>query len=52
MTYDEDKDAFIPKQPYPSWTLNDTTCKWEAPTAYPSDADRPYTWDEDTETWV
>jgi len=52
MTYDDDKDAFIPKQPYPSWTLNETTCKWEAPVEYPSDADRPYTWDEDTENWV
>jgi len=41
MTYDDDKDAFIPKQPYPSWTLNETTCKWEAPVALP-----------DTENWV
>ena len=36
-TYDEDKDAFIPPKPYPSWTLNETTCIWEAPVAYPDD---------------
>jgi hypothetical protein len=29
FTYDEDKDAFIPKQPYNSWTLNEDTCVWE-----------------------
>jgi hypothetical protein len=33
MTYDEDKDAFIPKKPYNSWILNEDTCLWEAPVA-------------------
>ena len=50
-TYDSVKDAFYAPQPYPSWTLNDTTCLWEAPVAYPTD-DKPYTWDEDTTAWV
>ena len=50
-TYDSVKDAFYAPQPYPSWTLNDTTCLWEAPGAYPTD-DKPYTWDEDTTAWV
>ena len=36
-TYDEDKDAFIPKQPFNSWTLNEDTCQWEAPSARPDD---------------
>ena len=49
-TYDEDKDAFIPKQPYPSWTLNEDTCRWEAPSAYPDDGKR-YTWNEETTSW-
>ena len=31
MTYDEDRDAFIPKKPYASWTLNEDTCLWESP---------------------
>ena len=49
-TYDEDKDAFIPKKPYNSWILNETTCQWEAPVAYPTDGE-DYTWNEETTTW-
>ena len=49
-TYDEDRDAFIPKKPYNSWTLNETTCQWEAPVAYPTDGGT-YTWNEETTTW-
>jgi hypothetical protein len=51
FTYDLVKDAFIPPQPYASWTLNDDTCLWEAPVAYPDDGER-YTWDEETTSWV
>lgn len=29
FTYDEQKDAFIPPQPDPSWVLNEETCRWE-----------------------
>ena len=50
-TYDKSKDAFIAPQPYPSWTLVEATCQWEAPTAYPDDY-KMYTWDEDTTAWV
>ena len=50
FTYDEDKDAFIPPQPYTSWTLNETTCQWEAPVAYPDDGKR-YKWNETNENW-
>ena len=32
-TYDSIRDAFIPPQPYPSWTLNESTCGWDAPVA-------------------
>jgi hypothetical protein len=49
-TYDEDRDAFIPKQPYPSWTLNETTCNWKAPIPYPDDGKR-YDWNESTKNW-
>ena len=49
-TYDEDRDAFISKQPYPSWTLNETTCQWEAPVAYPDD-EKDYKWNEETTSW-
>ena len=49
-TYDEDKDAFIPKQPFNSWTLNEDTCQWEAPVAYPDDG-KKYNWNEETTSW-
>jgi hypothetical protein len=49
-TYDRDRDAFIPPQPYPSWTLNEDTCIWAAPIAYPDDG-KIYTWDEQNQTW-
>ena len=49
-TYDEDRDAFIPKKTYASWILNETTCQWEAPVAYPTDGEK-YTWNETTTTW-
>ena len=50
FTYDEDRDAFIPPKPYPSWTLNETSCLWEAPVAMPDDDNR-YIWNESTQTW-
>jgi hypothetical protein len=49
-TYDEDRDAFIPKKPYASWILNEENCQWEAPSAMPDD-DNKYTWNESTTTW-
>jgi len=50
FTYDQDKDAFIPPKEYPSWTLNETTCLWEPPVAYPTD-DKQYFWNEENQTW-
>lgn len=50
-TYDEERDAFIPPKPYDSWTLNEDTCLWDAPVAYPEDG-ALYTWDEDAQSWV
>ncbi len=49
-TYDRERDAFIPPKPYPSWTLNEDTCLWNPPVAYPTD-DKLYNWNEDTQTW-
>jgi len=49
-TYDEDRDAFIPKKPYQSWILNETTCLWESPVAYPNDGQQ-YNWNEQNQTW-
>ena len=51
-TYDEARDAFIsPKPSYPSWILDEDTCRYEAPIPYPTD-DKIYVWDEDTTSWV
>jgi hypothetical protein len=33
--YDETRDAFIPPKPFESWLLNEDTCQWESPVAYP-----------------
>ncbi len=49
-TYDPTRDAFIPPQPYNSWTLNEDTCQWDSPTPYPTDGEK-YTWNEETLTW-
>jgi len=49
-TYDQTRDAFIPPKPFNSWVLNETTCLWEAPVAYPDDGEK-YTWNEKTTTW-
>ena len=51
-TYDDNRDAFIPKKPYASWILNEETCSWEAPVAYPdSESGEKYNWNEETTTW-
>jgi hypothetical protein len=50
-TYDSQRDAFIPPQPYPSWTLVEETCNWTAPVAYPTDG-KIYGWDETTTNWI
>jgi len=50
MTYDEGRDAFIPKKLYNSWTLNETTCQWEAPMVKPDDGQN-YIWNEENQQW-
>ena len=49
-TYDFARDAFIPPKPFDSWTLNENSCLWEAPVAYPNDGQR-YEWNEETTSW-
>lgn len=51
FTYDATKDAFIPPKPFPSWVLNESTCLWDAPVAYP-EGGLMYRWDEPTTSWV
>ena len=49
--YDSTRDAFIGLQPFPSWVLDESTCQWVSPTAYPDDG-LDYAWDEATTSWV
>lgn len=49
--FDAARDAFIAPQPLPSWVLNETTCQWEPPIAYPTDG-KMYTWDEQQLNWI
>lgn len=51
FTYDSVRDAFIEPKPYPSWVLDEDTCLWNPPVAYPTDGNH-YEWDEDTLSWV
>lgn len=59
FTYDPIRDAFYEPQPFESWLLNETTCRWEPPVAYPVTYpvenpadDKVYTWDESIINWV
>jgi len=49
-TYDNTRDAFIPPKPHSSWTLNEDTCIWESPVAYP-DENENYKWNDATQSW-
>ena len=51
FSYDPERDAFIPPKPFESWVLNEDTCLWEAPVAYPEDGET-YTWDEESTSWT
>lgn len=48
--YDAQNDVFYEPQPYASWTLNQATWLWDAPTPYPQDG-KKYYWDEATTSW-
>jgi hypothetical protein len=50
-TYDSQNDVFYAPQPFASWTLNQTTWLWEAPTPMPTDG-KIYRWDEPTTSWI
>ena len=49
-SYDEERDAFIPPKPYPSWLLDENTCLWDSPIPYPDDGNR-YEWNESNQSW-
>tara|TARA_B100000945_G_scaffold179116_1_gene143627 strand:- start:74 stop:403 length:330 start_codon:yes stop_codon:yes gene_type:complete len=51
FTYDESIDAFIPPQPFASWSLDKDTCQWKPPVDYPSDNEL-YHWEESSLSWI
>lgn len=60
MTWDANKNAFIPEKPYDSWVLNETTFTWEAPVTKPeqtyttingTEYPDSFTWNESTTSW-
>jgi hypothetical protein len=48
-TYHADIDAFVPPQPYPSWTL-DVNAQWQPPVKKPVD-NNFYQWNETNQAW-
>lgn len=49
-TYDSVRDAFIPPQPWTSWTLDENTCNWLPPVPHPNDG-KLYVWNESNQNW-
>lgn len=49
--FDEERDAFIPPQPFPSWSLDENSCLWIAPKTMPEDG-MVYLWSEEEQNWV
>jgi hypothetical protein len=49
--YDSERDAFIAPSPFPSWVLDEETCRWTFPVPRPKDG-KFYVWDEPTVSWV
>ena len=49
-SYDEVRDAFIAPKPFESWVLDEATCQWNSPIAYPQDG-KMYQWNEEELNW-
>jgi hypothetical protein len=48
--YTWDGTGFAAPKPFESWTLNNDTYVWEAPTPMPTDG-KPYKWNEEDLAW-
>lgn len=51
FTYDKEKDAFYPSQPFASWTYDEAKKYWVSPVAYPADG-KQYQWNEQQQQWI
>tara|TARA_Y100000592_G_scaffold24112_1_gene37679 strand:+ start:2230 stop:2634 length:405 start_codon:yes stop_codon:yes gene_type:complete len=49
--FDSSRNAFISNQPFPSWSLNEASCRYEPPIPHPdpngTEPEYFYSWDED-----
>ena len=50
MTYDATRDAFIAPRPFPSWTLDESTCQYVPPVPRPLSG--LHQWDEANQQWI
>jgi hypothetical protein len=50
--YTWDGTGFAAPKPYDSWTLDEETYLWNAPTPMPVEEGKLFTWDEATLAWV
>lgn len=49
FTYDAQRDAFIPPQPFSSWSLDEDTCQWIPPSPMPEGFG--WIWNEEKLIW-
>tara|TARA_R100001244_G_C5153318_1_gene130007 strand:+ start:212 stop:544 length:333 start_codon:yes stop_codon:yes gene_type:complete len=50
-SYDAANDVFVAPKPFPSWTLDTDTYRWEPPVAHPNNGIISH-WDEESLSWV
>lgn len=50
FSYDKEKDAFVPPQPFKSWVLDEDSCLWKPPIIMP-ESGGPWEWDEKNINW-
>lgn len=43
--------AFVEPQPFPSWILNEDTCRWEPPVSRPNEPWNRFVWSEEEQDW-
>jgi hypothetical protein len=50
FVYSDVLNCFAPRAPHASWVLDEATCEWVAPIAYP--AEGVHVWDEEAGVWL
>lgn len=50
-SYDPERDAFIPPQPFSNWLLDEETLNWVPPVPKPTDKSVDWVWDNEDGKW-